>query len=45
VLKRWESLKTSDLPALNRDLRQANLPEIKIEVAPHAEDEDSMDED
>jgi hypothetical protein len=45
MVKRWEALKTSDLPALNRDLKQANLPELKIEESPHAEDQDNMDED
>jgi hypothetical protein len=38
-------LKTSDLPTLNHDLKQANLPELKIEDAPQAEDQDNMDED
>jgi photosystem II stability/assembly factor-like uncharacterized protein len=45
MMKRWEALKASDLATLNRDLKQANLPEVKIEAAPHAEDEDVMDED
>jgi hypothetical protein len=45
MMKRWETLKTSDLPTLNHDLKQANLPELKIEDAPQAEDQDNMDED
>jgi hypothetical protein len=28
VMKRWEELKKSELPALNRELKSANLPEI-----------------
>jgi photosystem II stability/assembly factor-like uncharacterized protein len=44
VMKRWEALKTSDLPALNRELKQANLPELKIEAAPH-QDDSSVDEE
>jgi photosystem II stability/assembly factor-like uncharacterized protein len=45
MMKRWETLNTSDLPTLNHDLKQANLPELKIEDAPQAEDQDNMDED
>ncbi len=29
VMKRWEELKQSDLPAVNRQLKKANLPEIR----------------
>jgi photosystem II stability/assembly factor-like uncharacterized protein len=38
VIKRWETLKTSDLPALNRELHTANLPEIKIDSDPHKQE-------
>jgi hypothetical protein len=38
VMKRWDALTTSDLPALNRELRAANLPEVHIESDPHQED-------
>jgi photosystem II stability/assembly factor-like uncharacterized protein len=31
LMKRWEEIKKSDLPALNRQLRIANLPEIHFE--------------
>jgi hypothetical protein len=31
VMKRWEEIKKSDLPALNRQIRSANLPEINLE--------------
>ena len=44
VMKRWNDLKTSDLPALNRKLREANLPEVQIESDPHRE-EVSTDEE
>ena len=37
-MKRWNELKTSDLPALNRELREANLPEVRIESGPHREE-------
>jgi hypothetical protein len=43
-MKLWEALKTSDLPALNRALHTANLPELKIDSEPHKE-EASMDEE
>jgi photosystem II stability/assembly factor-like uncharacterized protein len=44
ALKRWESLKTADLAELNRVLKQANLPEVKIESDVHTE-ESGMDEE
>jgi hypothetical protein len=44
VMKRWDALRTTDLPALNRTLTRANLPEVKIESDPHAED-GGMDEE
>jgi photosystem II stability/assembly factor-like uncharacterized protein len=44
ALKHWDDLKTSDLPALNRALRAANLPELQIESNPRRE-EDSTDEE
>jgi photosystem II stability/assembly factor-like uncharacterized protein len=44
VMKHWDALKTSDLPALNRELRAANLPEVQIESNPHKE-ETGMDEE
>ncbi len=31
LMKRWEEIKNSDLPALNRQLKSANLPEIHLE--------------
>jgi len=44
VMKRWEALKTTDLPALNQALRSANLPELKIDSDSHKE-EGSTDEE
>jgi photosystem II stability/assembly factor-like uncharacterized protein len=44
VMKRWDALKTSDLPALNRAIHDSNLPEIKIDSDPHQED-NGMDEE
>jgi len=29
LLARWDDLKSKDIPSLNEQLRQANLPEIK----------------
>jgi photosystem II stability/assembly factor-like uncharacterized protein len=31
LMKRWEEIKNSDLPALNHQLKSANLPEIHLE--------------
>ena len=38
VIKRWDALKTTDLPALNRALSEANLPAVRIEMDLHKED-------
>jgi photosystem II stability/assembly factor-like uncharacterized protein len=38
AMKRWDMLRTSDLPALNRALRKANLPEVQVESNSHQED-------
>jgi hypothetical protein len=38
VMKRWNALRTIDLPALNRTLDRANLPEVKIGSDPHQEE-------
>ncbi len=38
VMKRWDVLKTTDLSALNRVLRDAKLPEVQIESDPHKEE-------
>jgi photosystem II stability/assembly factor-like uncharacterized protein len=44
AMKRWETFKTTDLLALNRVLRSANLPEIQVESDPQHE-ETLMDEE
>jgi photosystem II stability/assembly factor-like uncharacterized protein len=44
VMQRWDALRTVDLPALNRTLTDANLPEVKIDADPHKED-GGMDEE
>jgi photosystem II stability/assembly factor-like uncharacterized protein len=38
VMKRWDTLKTADLSALNKTLRDAKLPEVQIESDPHREE-------
>jgi hypothetical protein len=37
VMKRWNEFKTSDLPALNRQLREAGLSEINLQSNPSSE--------
>ena len=44
VMKRWDALKTADLSALNRQLRDASLPEVRIQLDSH-EEEASEDEE
>jgi photosystem II stability/assembly factor-like uncharacterized protein len=44
VLKRWDALKTSDLPALNHALRGANLPELQVESDSYQEEVDVDEE-
>jgi photosystem II stability/assembly factor-like uncharacterized protein len=44
AMKRWETLRTTDLPALNRALGGANLPELRIDADRHQE-ETNMDEE
>jgi hypothetical protein len=43
ALKRWEQIKSADLPALNRQLRDANLPEVRPE--PKLSTEESQNEE
>jgi hypothetical protein len=31
VMRRWDAFKSTDLPALNRELRGASLPEVRLE--------------
>jgi photosystem II stability/assembly factor-like uncharacterized protein len=44
VMKRWNDFKNSDLPALNKMLRESNAPEVKLEADLHPE-ESQMDEE
>jgi hypothetical protein len=44
VSKQWKQLKTVDLPALNKQLHDANLPEIRLETQPpESDDGDDID--
>ena len=45
ALKRWDEIKSSDLPALNRSLKGANLPEIHLESNHHDEEDTDGDEE
>ena len=38
ILKTWEQLKTTDVAAVNQRLKSANLPELRLEVNPEAEE-------
>jgi len=45
VMEQWEELRTTDLPTINRQLRDANLPEIHPEQKPDQdESETNVDE-
>jgi photosystem II stability/assembly factor-like uncharacterized protein len=44
AMQRWNTLKTSDLPQLNRALRSAKLSELQLESDPHYADS-GMDEE
>jgi photosystem II stability/assembly factor-like uncharacterized protein len=44
VMPRWKAFRETELPALNRDLKSAGLPEVQIEANPRAED-GGMDEE
>jgi photosystem II stability/assembly factor-like uncharacterized protein len=44
LLKKWKDVKASDIPALNKQLQAASLPEIKIESKSEVDD-DSDDVD
>jgi hypothetical protein len=38
VLKRWNDFRNSDLPGLNRVLREAHVPEVQLEADLHQEE-------
>jgi hypothetical protein len=44
VLKRWSEFKGTDLPALNRLLRESKVPEVRLEADVH-QDEPQVDEE
>ncbi len=44
VLKRWTEFKNTDLPALNRQLRESRVPEVQLEADLHQE-EPQVDEE
>jgi hypothetical protein len=44
ILKRWNDFKNTDLPALNRALRESKIPEVKLEADLHQE-ESQVDEE
>ncbi|HEY4781112.1 MAG TPA: hypothetical protein VIH54_04785, partial [Chthoniobacterales bacterium] len=44
VMKRWNEFKTSDLPALNRQLRQSGLSEINLQSNLSSEDPQTDEE-
>jgi hypothetical protein len=44
ALQRWDTFKATDLPALNKELHGANLPELQITSDSHKE-ESGMDEE
>jgi photosystem II stability/assembly factor-like uncharacterized protein len=45
AMKKWDTLKTSDLSALNQALRSANLPEVHVESDPHTDETGMEDEE
>ena len=44
VLKRWSEFENTDLPALNRQLRESKVPEVQLEADIH-QDEPQVDEE
>jgi photosystem II stability/assembly factor-like uncharacterized protein len=44
LLKRWTEFKNTDLPALNRQLRESKVPEVQLEANIH-QDEPQVDEE
>jgi len=36
LMQRWDAIKSQDLPALNKQLKDASLPELKVEAAINA---------
>jgi photosystem II stability/assembly factor-like uncharacterized protein len=44
ILKRWNEFKKSDVPALNRQLRESKMPEIQVESEPHPRELQEVEE-
>jgi len=44
AVKRWEEIKSSDIPAINRELKSANLPELRLDSKPQGEEDNGEDE-
>jgi len=44
LLKRWDAIKTVDVPTLNQRLRDAKLPELKLEAERDAEENTANEE-
>ena len=44
LLKRWDAIRTSDVPALNQKLRDAKLPELRLEAKRDAEEAGANEE-
>lgn len=40
VMQQWTEIKSRDIPALNQQLKNANLPEIRLEANPESEESD-----
>jgi hypothetical protein len=38
LVKTWEQIKSTDIPATNQQLKTANLPELRLEINPNAEE-------
>jgi hypothetical protein len=45
LIENWEAIRTTELPAANRLLRNANQPEIRPELKPEQEDDSQMTEE
>jgi hypothetical protein len=39
LMARWSDIKTRDLPALNEQLRRANVPEITLRAEPEPDED------
>ena len=44
LMKRWDEIKSSDIPALNRRLREAKLPELRLEASHDGQDGSANEE-